>query len=126
VANHQIEAFKDTAFIYHSEEDGCWIAHSLHTDQVGTGVDMGRALADLVRGIDQLMELAQEDETIAYRREAPAEIQERAASSKRLPKEIFEVAHKIARGQWPAEIEPSFQAQDDDEEFVTDVCQPVA
>ena len=118
-------AFKDVAFIYRSQEDDCWIAHSLRTDQIGTGIDMGRALADLIRGIDSLLQIAAEDGTVAYLREAPKEIQDRAAISKPLPKEIYEVAHKIARGEWPTEIDPSFQATDDDEEFTAEVCESV-
>ena len=82
---------------------GRWLLDyiSLRTDQVGTGIDMGHALADLIRGVDGLLELAREDETMAYLREAPADIQARAAASKNLPREIYEVAHKIARGDWP-------------------------
>lgn len=121
-----IKPFNDTAIIYYSEDDGCWIAHSLRTDQVGTGVDMGRALADMIRGIDGLLDLARADETIAYQREAPAEIQERLTSSKKLPKEIYEVAHKIARGEWPQEIEPSFQAQNTDEDFSAEFSEAAA
>lgn len=120
--SHKVKNFEDTALIYHSQEDGCWIAHSLRTDQIGTGVDMGRALADLIRGIDSLLEVAREDETMAYLREAPDDIKARAAASRKLPREIYEVAHKIARGEWPEEIDPAFMAQDDDEEFTAEVC----
>jgi hypothetical protein len=121
--SHEIEHFEDSALIYHSQENGCWIAHSLRTDQVGTGIDMGHALADLIRGVDGLLELAREDETMAYLREAPADIRARAAASKNLPREIYEVAHKIARGDWPKDIDPAFTAQNDDEEFVSKVCE---
>jgi hypothetical protein len=123
VVSHKVKSFTDRALIYHSPDDGCWIAHSLRTDQIGTGVDMGRALADLIRAIDQLLDLADEDETIAYLREAPQEIQDRAAACKELPGEIYEVAHKLARGEWPDDIDPAFMAQDDDEEFTAEVHQ---
>jgi hypothetical protein len=112
-----MKPFSETAVIYCSPEDGCWIAHSLRTDQIGTGLDMGRALAALIRGIDSILEIAAEDETVAYLREAPREIQKMAKECKPLPNEIYEVAHKLARGQWPSDIEPLFQAANDDEKF---------
>jgi nitrogen fixation protein FixH len=86
---------------------------------------MGRAFADLIRGIDQLLEIAKEDQTVANLREAPKEIQDRAAHSKPLPNEIFEVAHKLARGQWPQDIDPAFTAQNDDETFRAELCETV-
>jgi hypothetical protein len=93
---HKIDKIEETAVIYFSPEDNCWVANGLLTDQVGTGVDMGRALADLMRGVDQLFELAAEDESIAYLREAPQEIKDKVAHAKPLPHKIYEVAHKIA------------------------------
>jgi hypothetical protein len=119
-----VKPFMDKVVIYHSQADGCWLAHSLRTDQVGAGADMGRALADLIRGIDQLLALAEEDQTVAYQREAPAEIQALAARSKALPKEIYEVAHKLARGDWPESIEPAFTGNDD-EAFTADIPESV-
>jgi hypothetical protein len=96
--------FDDTVYLYFSEEDGCWIAHSLRTDQVGTGIDMGRALADLIRAVDQVVDFARQDKTIQIFCDAPKEVQDRAALAKPLPLEIFEIAHRIARGQWPDEL----------------------
>jgi hypothetical protein len=66
---------RDTVVIYHSPEDGCWIAHSLRSDQIGTGRHPIEALADLIKAIKQVFDLAKRDKTIAYLREAPAEIQ---------------------------------------------------
>jgi len=106
--------FTDQAVIYHSAEDGCWIAHSLRTDQLGTGADMTRALADLIRAIHQVLDVSAADETIAFLREAPAPIQALAKTSKPLPREIYEVAHKMVHGNWPADIEPGFRAPDDE------------
>jgi hypothetical protein len=120
-AKKKLPGFTDSVVIYHSTDDNCWIAHSLRTDQVGTGVDMGRALADLIQGIDQLLEIASEDVTVAYLREAPADVRAIAAKSKPLPKEIYEVAHKIARGEWPEDIDPAFLAQNDDETFTAEL-----
>lgn len=108
-----VKPFQDIAVIYHSSEDGCWIAHSLRTDQVGTGVDMGRALADLIRGVDSIIKMATEDSSLAYLREAGNDVKALAAKSKPLPAEIYEVAHRIARGTWPNEIDPGFTASDD-------------
>jgi hypothetical protein len=120
----EIPPFEDSALIYFSAEDKCWIAHSLRTDQIGTGVDMGRAFADLIRGIDNLLDIAEEDETVDYLRDAAPEIVELAAKSKPLPREIYEVAHKLARGEWPEnDIEPIFAAQDDQETFKADLCE---
>jgi hypothetical protein len=36
----------ETVVIFHSKEDQCWIAHGLHTDQIGTGESMLKALED--------------------------------------------------------------------------------
>lgn len=93
--------FSDTAVIYHSPEDGCWIAHSLKTDQIGTGEQVVDALADLIRGVHAVLRLARKDHSIAYLRAAPSEIKRRAAGSKKLPSEIFEVAYRRATGRWP-------------------------
>jgi len=90
----RIKPFSETAVLYYSPEDGCWIAHGLRTDQIGTGLDMGRALAALIRGIDSVLEIAAEDETVAYLREAPRGIQKMATQCKPLPNEIYEVAGK--------------------------------
>ncbi|MGC9261671.1 MAG: hypothetical protein ACP5I8_16525 [Phycisphaerae bacterium] len=79
--------FSDTAVIYHSTEDNCWIAHSLRTDQIGTGERVVDALADLIRGVRAVLRLAQKDESIAYLREAPPEIKKLATRSRKLPHE---------------------------------------
>lgn len=93
--------FSDTAVIYHSQEDNCWIAHSLRTDQIGTGDQVVDALADLLRGVRAVLRLAEKDESIAYLREAPGEIKKLASRSKKLPGEIFEIAYRHATGGWP-------------------------
>jgi hypothetical protein len=121
VTTRHIPSFQESAVIYFSPEDNCWIANGLVTDQVGTGVDMGRALADLICGVDRLIQLAREDETIEYIREAPAEIRAMTAHSKPLPREIYEVAHKIARGEWPSEIEPTFMAMNDNVTYTAEI-----
>jgi len=97
----KIPHFADAAVIYHSKEDGCWIAHSLKTDQIGTGDQVIDALADLIRGVRALLKLAMKDPTIAYLREAPQNIKDLARKSKKLPGEIFEVAYRRVTGKWP-------------------------
>jgi hypothetical protein len=94
--------FDDDVVIYRSAEDGGWVAHSLRTDQIGAGDRIVDALAELIRAVHGLLHLAEEDETIAYLREAPAEVQDLAADANVLPLEIFEVAHKMATGTWPS------------------------
>ena len=42
----------DICLIYFSEDDNCWVAHGLHTDQIGTGDWFVDALADYLVGID--------------------------------------------------------------------------
>ena len=91
----------DEVVVYYSADDGCWIAHSLHTDQIGTGDRIVDSMAALVRGISAILKLAEADETIAFLREAPARIQKLARSAKALPLEVYEVAHKMATGRWP-------------------------
>lgn len=116
-----IPPFEDMAVLYHSADDNCWIAHSLRTDQIGTGGDMGEALEELIRGIDQLLAIADSDATVAYLREAPTAIQDLAKHSKKLPAEIYEVAHKRARGCWPEDIQPAFNTTSDDQAFVAEL-----
>ena len=103
-----IQPFADVAVLYHSPADGGWVAHSLRTDQVGTGDDMVRALADLIRGVNGLLAEAAADPTVAYLREAPADIPALAAGSVRLPAEVGQVARKIAGDTWPESIDPRF------------------
>lgn len=113
--------FKDEIVVYHSEEDGCWIAHSLRADQIGAGDRIVDALADLIRGMVSLLAMAREDETIGLHREAPPEIKAIAAKSTILPGEIFEVAYKMATGRWPKEISPDFKATDEHTSFRAEV-----
>lgn len=110
---------KDTIFIRHSSEDDCWVAHSLRTDQIGTGDDIVTALADAITAIDQVMTLAHEDPTVNCFREAPADIQEMAKHAKKLPGELYEIAHLKARGDWPDTLPLSIEPPSD-ESFVVE------
>jgi hypothetical protein len=91
----------DSIVIYPSEEDKCWIAHSLKTDQIGTGERIVDALADVLKAIHAIQEEALKDGTLAVYRNAPPEIQQLFRKAKDLPREIFEVAHKMVHGKWP-------------------------
>ena len=94
----------DTCVIYHSEEDGCFVAHSLRTDQIGTGDCVVAALADLMRAIEELLELAEKERDVAIYRDAPPEIRRMAKRAKPLPVELYEIAHKMVHGEWPKEL----------------------
>ena len=87
--------------IYWSKQDDCWIAHSLHTDQIGHGAGPLYALADMLKAVQEVMALAGEDETIQPWREAPPRVQKMCKAADPLPKETFEVAYMMAHGQWP-------------------------
>ena len=113
--------FKDEIVVYHSEEDGCWIAHSLRADQIGTGDRIIEAIADLIRGMVALLAMARDDHTINVLRDAPDSVQKIARESKTLPWEIFEVAHKMATGEWPDDLEPDFKPIDERTSFRAEI-----
>ena len=113
----------DTAVIYYSRADACWIAHSLRTDQIGTGGRIVDALADLIKAILQVCELAKKDQTIAVLRPAPKEIRDLVKRAKPLPRESYEVAHRMVHNQWPEYIEPDFKPRDEGESFTTEVLE---
>lgn len=120
--NH-IKKLMETCLIYESRKDKCWIAHSLRTDQIGTGQDIIDALSDLLCAVDQLLELAQEEPDIEVFRPAPASIQNKAAAARRLPNEIYEIAHRKARGDWPFDIEITIPKRG---RFVTKFTEPIS
>jgi len=92
------------AVIYYDTEDECWVAHSLDTDQVGTGGRIVDALADLIRAVQALFELAKQDNSIALFRKAPPEIVAKIKKAKKLPGEVYEVAHRMVHGKWPSDV----------------------
>ncbi len=92
---------KYNCLIYMSSEDNCWVAHSLHTDQIGTGDCPTEALADLIRGLKHLCELAAEHPDTEISRDAPAEIKRMIRYAKPLPDEIFQIAYRRVHDQWP-------------------------
>ena len=90
--------------IYYSQEDECWIAHSLHTDQLGSGKCVTEALADLMQGLKNLFALAIEHPDIEIFREAPDEIKRMIRNAKPLPGEIFDIAYNQVHGNWPEDF----------------------
>ena len=94
---NSIAPFDDHLVAHWSDEDGCWTAHSLRTDQIGTGPTRLDALADLMLAVYQVCELAAEDDSIQYLREAPPEVQRLASVVDAIPPDEVEAAHRIAR-----------------------------
>jgi len=92
---------RDEVVIYQSPSDGDWIAHSLQTDQIGYGQSIVEALADAIKAVDQVCHAAEQDETLAYLRQAPQEVKDLFDHAKPLPQEIYEVAFKKVHGAWP-------------------------
>jgi len=90
--------------IYYSPEDEHWIAHSLHTDQLGTGECVTEALADLIKGLENLFALATEQPDIEIFREAPEDIKRMIRYAKPLPGEIFDIAYHRVHGNWPKDF----------------------
>ena len=115
--DHRKASFLDEIVVYHSDEDGCWIAHSLRTDQIGTGDCVVHALADGLRAVQQVRDLAETDNAIAVMREAPAEVQALAQTAARLPGEIYEIAHKMVSGEWPADLKTDVTPEDAGKSF---------
>lgn len=111
----------ESAVIYLSDEDKCWIAHSLRTDQIGTGARIVDALADVLKAVQLIREEAEKDATLAVLREAPKEIQEMARTAKKLPREIYEVAHKMVHGEWPEDWNPPVPKDDSTEPFKAEI-----
>jgi len=103
--------FKDRCVIYESAADKCWIAHSLGTDQIGTGDCVLDALVDLMRAIHTLLEIAAEEDGITIFREAPAAIRQKTEDAQPLPGEIYEIAHKMVTGDWPSDLQLGVTAQ---------------
>ncbi|MDY7011139.1 MAG: hypothetical protein SVV80_10370 [Planctomycetota bacterium] len=103
------QELNDMCVIYESRQDNCWIAHSLRTDQIGTGDCVVNALADLLKAIEQIFDLANQEKDISVLREAPTRIQQMAKTADPLPREIYEIAYKRVHGEWPKDIKARFE-----------------
>ena len=106
----KIRPFPDTCVIYYSRGDSCWIAHSLRSDQIGTGESIVEALANLLRAVDHLLTLAESDDTLKILSAAPQSVKLKARSAQKLPNEVYEIAYKMIHGKWPKQLEPEFKA----------------
>jgi hypothetical protein len=88
----------DHCVIYYSKKDMCWIAHSLYTDQVGTGEDIRDALAELISAIRSLIAIYIKCKDIRLWRDAPQETFKLEKKSKPLREDIYREAIEIALG----------------------------
>jgi len=111
----------ESIVIYSSKEDACWIAHSLKTDQIGTGDRIVDALADVLKAIHLIQDEARKDSSLAVYRRAPKDILAKAKKAKRLPNDIFEVAHKMVHGDWPADWNPPEPKRENVAAFKADI-----
>jgi hypothetical protein len=98
-------SLRETCVIYESAEDGCWVAHGLRTDQIGTGDCVVDALVDFIRALDQIIKVAGREKNVELYRPAPPEIRAKAKTAKKLPREICEIAHKTLCGKWPSGLD---------------------
>ena len=104
MAGRSKRRFRETCVIYESSEDGCWVAHGLRTDQIGTGNCIVDALADFMKALDQVVKIASQGKNISGLRQAPPEVRAMAKKARPLPREIYEIAHKKVYGHWPREF----------------------
>lgn len=96
-------SFVDKCLIYYSHDDNCWVAHSLRTDQVGLGDGVVDALVDLMTGTGNLLAMAKSDPSIAIFRDAPEDIQKRAAQASPLSQAIIQIAYERYTNRLPKE-----------------------
>lgn len=97
-------AHRDKFLIYFDRDDKCWVAHSLLTDQIGTGDNIITALADGYKAVIQIHRAVHRDPTLATHRKAPAAIQRKLANARKLPGEMADIAFKKATGKWPQDL----------------------
>jgi hypothetical protein len=63
----------DVCLVYWSQADKRYVAHSMRTDQIGTGDCIVHAMADLLHAVKDLLELAEQDASIQVLKPAPAD-----------------------------------------------------
>lgn len=117
--NHRLE-LREAAVVYWSKPDRRWIAHGLRTDQIGAGESPIRALADLMLALDQVVAEAAR-QNISALRPAPPAIRRLASRGKALPVEVYRIAERIARGDWPADLVVDFEPIRRTTTFTTDL-----
>ena len=94
-----------SSLIFWSDEDRCWIAHSFYTDQIGTGSNVLKAFTDMIRAVDQVFKLAQQDKSVVFHRRAPEKIFKRAKNALPLPEIFCNIAKEMAKKNWPDYLE---------------------
>ncbi len=75
----------------------------------------------MIRAVNQVCQEAEQDETLSYLREAPPEIQHLYSTAQKLPKETYEIAHKMVYGDWPSYLNLEDTDQAKKERFRTDL-----
>jgi hypothetical protein len=88
-----VSPFKDEFVVYYSQEDNSWIAHSLHTDQIGLGGDsIVDAIVNLITGLHNLLEFAKNStEHFTLSVDAPPNIFLLAEKAKLLPPSVYQL-----------------------------------
>lgn len=88
-----VPPFKDEFVVYYSQEDNSWIAHSLHTDQIGLGGDsVVDAIVNLITGLHNLFEFAKNStEHFTLSVDAPPNIFLIAEKAKLLPASVYQL-----------------------------------
>lgn len=94
--------FRDEFIIYYSKEDASWVAHSLHTDQMGFGDCVVDALVDLMIGLHNLLNLAKR-EKVQVLFEAPDDIKEFVRTAKPIAECILQIAIEKFQNRIPPE-----------------------
>ena len=100
--------FLDTFVIYHSTGDGCWLGHSLKTDQIGCGDNPLEALAEIIRVVRIAAAEAQADPSLRLERFAPKEFWDLAKNAQPFPAGLVEAAKEMADGKlanWKIDVE---------------------
>ena len=111
---------REAAVVYWSKEDRKWVAHGLRTDQIGTGDSPILALADLMVALDQVMSEAARLKISPWRA-APASVRRLASRAQALPVEVYRIAQRIARGDWPADLVVQIQPSRHNMAFTADL-----
>jgi hypothetical protein len=120
-----VRCFIDTFAIYYSAQDECWIAHSLRTDQFGTGDCVVNALVDGMKAVDEIIELAKRKPGIQVFSDAPPEIQALAQNARKLPDELYAIAHNRLYGDWPEDLKVRVDVESPDSTFQARVREEV-
>lgn len=73
---------KDEFIIYKSEEEDCFIAHGLHTDQIGIGNTAGEAYRDFIECLKAILRFCAINPDVHLYREAPEKYKKKGTPKK--------------------------------------------